>query len=501
MNDKLQEDKLEDASQEGIIKKLIETDLLVAAEVFGASMDEESRTVVDTSTCSEKDFMQKVLKIAEISGDKLLAENAKQKISHPDLKYALSPATLSVLEIYSERFYSFWENGELITIKSEISDFPQWYNTARDKAAETLTAEEMENILVMCCAKEPAQKAPLLRKLLDNVINSETIRLGFLYPDRDMANGILADFFQKLNDLLLIREQHDSSLQLGEHPEDLIPYVWANIIKNLLNQQYNEALDNINALAYLLYAAEKTESITGTAAYAELKKGLFLFDEGKQCTWPNELRKMFLDPTMVEALMRYRFTHGLIAVNTALSYRYAEKKDNTYLNPSDEDAIVLNGLLLTPTGYIRSSGFKDTPIREQFIRNVDYFKNLKKVFERRTLGKYFLWRKDMKSTCESLEKQLRLDLSRIDGILKQKGENITLKENRMIRSETKTERENTSFLQKLRRGTPTERHLDEPEILIDEIEKDKKDLEDLLGIRKTHEEAASLINKLTGFFT
>ena len=107
----------------------------------------------------------------------------------------------------------------------------------------------------------------------------------------------------------------------------------------------------------------------------------------------------------------------------------------------------------------------------------------------------------MKSNCESLEKQLRLDLSRIDGFLKQKGENITLKENRMIRSETKTERENTSFLQKLRRGTPTERHLDEPEILIDEIEKDKKDLEDLLGIRKTHEEAASLINKLTGFFT
>ena len=71
----------------------------------------------------------------------------------------------------------------------------------------------------------------------------------------------------------------------------------------------------------------------------------------------------------------------------------------------------------------------------------------------------------------------------------------------MIRSETKTERENISFLQKLRRVTPTERHLDEPEILRDEIEKDKKDLEDLLKIRKTHEEAASLINKLAGFFT
>ena len=85
MNDKLQEDTLEDASQEGIIKKLIETDLLVAAEVFGASIDEKNRTVIDTPTCSEKDFLQKVLKIAEISGDKLLAENVKQKISHPDL--------------------------------------------------------------------------------------------------------------------------------------------------------------------------------------------------------------------------------------------------------------------------------------------------------------------------------------------------------------------------------------------------------------------------------
>lgn len=494
MNDKLPED----ASQEEIIEKLIETDLLVAAEVFGARIDEENRAAIDTSTCSEKDFLQKVLKIADISGDKLLAENAKQKISHPDLKYPLSPATLSVLEIYSERFYSFWENGELITIKSEISDFPQWYNTARDISGETFTADEMENILVMCCAKEPAQKAPLLRKLLDNVIDSETIRLGYLYPDRDMANRILTDFFQKLKELLLIREQHDSSLQLGEHPEDLIPYVWANIIKNLLNQQFNEALDNINALAYLLYAAEKTESITGTAAYAELKKGLFLFEEGKQCTWPNEIRKMFLDPTMVEALMRYRFTHGLIAVNTALSYRYAE---NIHLNPSDEDAIVLNGLLLTPTGYIRSSGFKDTPIREQFVRNVDYFKNIKKVFGRQTLGKYFLWRKDMKSTCESLEKQLRLDLSKIDGFIKQKGENISLKENRIIRSETKPEMENKSFLKKLWRGAPTEEHLDEPEILRDEIEKDKKSLENLLRIRKTHEEAAGLINKLAGFFS
>ena len=61
--------------------------------------------------------------------------------------------------------------------------------------------------------------------------------------------------------------------------------------------------------------------------------------------------------------------------------------------------------------------------------------------------------------------------------------------------------ENKSFLQKLRRSTSTEEHLDEPEILRNEIEKEKKDLEDLLRIRKTHEEAASLINKLAGFFT
>ncbi len=501
MAKKVRENTSDDTLQEGIIKKLIQADLLLAAEAFGARLDGEDITAVDTATCSEKDFLQKVLKIAEISGDKQLAEHAQQKISQPDLKHTLSPAILSVLEIYSEKFYSFWENGKLISIKSEISDFPQWHNTAREKAAETLTAEEMENILVMCCAKEPAQKAPLLGKLLDNVIDSETVRLGYLYPDRDMAHKVLLDFLQKLKELLLIREQHDSSLQLGEHPEELIPYIWANITKSLLKHQLPEALDNINALAYLHYAAEKTESITGTAAYAELKKGLLLFDAGKQCTWPNEIRKMFLDATMVEALVRYCFTHGLIAVNTYLAFRWAEKKGARFLDPNEEDAIVLNGLFLTQTGYIRSSGFKDTAVKEQFQRNVDYFKNLKKVLQGRAPEKYFLWRDDLKSACKNLEKQLLLDLSTIDGLLKQKSERITVKENRMIRSDTRVGKKNRSFLKKLWKENTADRYRDQPEIHNDEIKKDKNNLEGLKIIRKTHEEAASLIKKLAGFFS
>ena len=501
MSEKIQANSSDDTSQEEIIDKLIQADLLLAAEAFGARLDGEGRTSVDTGTCSNKDFLQKVLKIAEITDDRQLAENAQQKIDQPDLEHTLSPAILSVLEIYSEKFYSFWESGKLISIKTEISDFPQWHNTAREKAAETLTAEEMENILVMCCAREPAQKAPLLEKLLDNIIDTETVRLGYLYPDRDMAYKVLVDFLQKLKELLLIREQHDSSLQLGEHPEDLIPYVWANITKCLLKYQLPEALDNVNALAYLHYAAEKTESITGTAAYAELKKDLLLFDAGKQCNWPNQIRKMFLDSTMVEALVRYCFTHGLIAVNTYLAYRWAEKKGARYLNPNEEDAVVLNGLFLTQSGYIRSSGFKDTAIKEQFQRNVDYFKNLKIIQQGRAPEKHFLWRNDMKAACKSLEKQLISDLNTIDALLKQIGERAALEENRMPGSDARLGKENRSFIKKLWKEKSTEKYRDEPVIHSSGIKEDKSNLEKLKSIRNTHEEAANLIKKLARFFS
>ena len=500
MPDKLSKNKFTKALHERVVKKLIEADLLVAAEAFGASLDEKQRASIDTITCFEKDFVQKVLKIAEISGDKLFAERAHQRIRYHGLKYELSPATLSALEIYSERFYSFWEDGKRSSVRSEISDFPQWFNTAMKKAEMTFIAHDMENILVMSCTKERAQRAPLLWKLLNNIIESETIRLGYVYPAREMAHKVLSDFFQRMKELLLIREQHDSSLQLGEHPEELIPYVSANIIKNLLNHNLSAALDNINALSYLHYAAQETESVTGTAAYEKLKKELVLFKEGRQYNWPNEIRKLFLDSTIVEALIRYRFTHGLIAVNTALAYRYAEKGEKTYLDPWEEDAIVLNGLILTKTGYLKSSGFNDTPIKEQFQRDVYYFKELKKVIGHQSVDRICSWQEEIKTAHEGLKKNILVSMKKINAMLEEKRKEIESKEDMVKRIELKKEKAIKSIFSKVRRNNANIYQY-KTERLMDEIGKDKEDLKDLFEVGKIQGEIGSFLKKIARFFS
>jgi len=315
-----------------------------------------------------------------------------------------------------------------------------------------------------------------------------------------MAYEVLSDFFQRMKELLLIREQHDSSLQLGEHPEELIPYVWANIIKNLLNHNLCTALDNINALSYLHYAAQETESTTGTEAYAKLKGELLLFKEGKQLNWPNEVRKMFLDPTMVEALIRYRFTHGLIAVNTALAYRYAEKREKAFLDPWEEDAIVLNGLTLTATGHLRSPGFHDAPIKEQFQRDVHYFKELKNVVSHKSIDRFCIWHEEMKTTREGLKEKLLYCNKKVAAQLEEKRKEIKSQEDLLKRIELNREKTKKSIFTKLRQNSNAD-YRNKTERLTAKIEKDKEDLKNLSEINKMHQEMANYIRKTSGFFS
>jgi hypothetical protein len=500
MPDLLNKNNTNHTPNDGVVKKLVKSDLLVAAEAFGARLDEKKRTSIDPSTCSEEDFLKRALKIAEICEDKLLAERAKQRIDYPGLKYDLSPAILSAMEIYSERFYSYLEDGKLIYIRSEISDFPQLLNTARKKADKIFSLQEIENIIVVCCNKERAQKLPLLCKLLNNIIETETIRVGYVYPVRKMTYKVLFDIFERMKELLLIREQHDSSLQLGEHPEELIPYVWANIIKSLLGNNLSVTTDNINALSYLHYAAQETESTTGTEAYSKLKKELVLFKEGKQRNWPNEVRKMFMDSTMVEALIRYRFTHGLIAVNTALAYRYVEKGEQLYLEPWEEDAIVLNGLITTETGHLRSSGFHDAPIKEQFQRDVHYFKELKKVIRHENTDRFGSWHKEMKNSRKGLEDKIASCTAKIAAVIQEKKKEIQARENLLKNMVLKKDKARKSIFTKLRSGSSADGR-DKTERLGAKIEKDKEDLKSLLEITQMHKDMAKYIKKTTGFFS
>lgn len=492
---------VEDSTAE-VIAKLMEAGLLPAAAAFGAHLDPKETAALAVSTCSVKDFCKKVLLLAEITGDNLLAENLRKRSKCHDLKYSLSPTALSISEIYAERFYSYWQDGKQLFIRTEISDLPQWYNTTCEKADAVFDAAVLENVLVMSCAKERASKAPLLKKLIDNVVSSETIRLGYLYPDRETAIRIFEDFCQKMKDLLLIRELHGSSLQLGEHPEEFIPYVWSNILKNLLNHKLVEAFDNINALAYLHYAAEKTESLIGTAAYAELKKGLLLFDGGKQCTWPNEIRRMFLNPTLVEALMRYRFAHGLIAINTALAFRLAEEQRDAGLDPRDEDAVVLNGLSLTRSGYIRSPGFKDVAVREEFVRNLNYFKSIRKTFESHTRDSFFSWHNKMKSDCELLEAQLRSGMRIIDRLLAEGNQAIQSKQDRDIDPVPTAGRKNSSFLKRLWKPTDPLGYPAQPapEMSCADPAQGQRDLEDLETIKRIYEQTVLLLRQVYGLF-
>jgi hypothetical protein len=303
-----------------------------------------------------------------------------------------------------------------------------------------------------------------------------------------------------MKELLLIREQHDSSLQLGEHPEELIPYVWANIVKNLLNHNLCTALDNINALSYLHYAAQETESTTGTEAYAKLKGELLLFKEGKQLNWPNEVRKMFLDPTMVEALIRYRFTHGLIAVNTAMAYRYVEKQEKAFLDSWEEDAIVLNGLTLTATGHLRSSGFHDAPIKEQFQRDVHYFKELKNVVSHKSIDRFCNWYEEMKTTREGLEEKLLYCNKKVADQLEEKRKEIKSQEDLLKRIELNREKTKKSIFTKLRQNSNAD-YRNKTERLTAKIEKNKEDLKNLSEINKMHQEMANYIRKTSGFFS
>jgi len=367
-----------------IRQKLREANLFLAAEAFGEEPEPGRSEAIDSATCSDAEFVRRVQQIAEITGDRLLAERIRQREQYQGLVRSLSPTTVSVLKTYSQRFYSFWDAGKQVFIQSDLADFREWYNRVVARSEEIFTPEEMERTLAMSCSRDQVKKSPLLVKLLDNVADTEAIRIGYLYPVREMSFEILSDLFTKLKELLLIRDMSDSALQLGDHPEELIPYAWANIIKSLLNGQLNDALDHINILAYVHYAAQQTESkITGTDAYTKLKKEFVLFNQEIQRNWPNEIRKMYLDPAIQEMLDRYRFAHGLVALNTHLAFVFARGGGGKYLEDRDEDVLVYNGLILTQTGYVKSSGFDDKPVRDQFLRDTAFFREL--IRDRRTL--------------------------------------------------------------------------------------------------------------------
>ncbi len=497
-------EKFDRALQAGVIKKLLKADLFTAAEIFGHTPDDKERRLIDEGTCTEDEFIQRALKIAEVSGDKMLAENALQRMTYSELKYPLTPATLSTLDVFAEKFYAFWEDGKMISVRSELADFPQWYNAAQIKAEKIYTASEMEKILIMACNKDRDQKAALLWKLVCNFIDSEIIRVGYLYPDRDMAQKVLVEFMDKLRELLLIREQHrDASLQsgVGYDPEELIPYVTSNIVKNLLNDNLNDALDNVNALSYLHYAAQETEAnIAGTDAYAVLEKEFALFKDGAQCSWPNEIRKMFSDAKMVEILVRYRFTHGLIAVNTALAFRHAESKTKLELATREEDAIILNGLLLTQTGYIKSSGFQDTAIREQFIRDINFFRKIRSEVEHHKTRNFFQLRDELDVKRALLEEKLKSGTSHVDQwIIAQRQINEDIEEE-ITRLESALSNSGDSFFKKFVPFGESKANLDQKEQLQNELKENQAMLKDMLEISDMHKEIKRFFRKMARLF-
>ncbi len=493
--------KFNRALQKRVVKKLLKTNLLAAAETFGHAPDDKERQLIDTGTCSDDEFIQRALKIAEVTDDKKLAENARQRMTYAELKYPLTPAALSTLDVFAERFYAFWEDGKMISVRSELADFPQWYNAAQIKAEEIFTAAEMENILIMACNKDRDQKAALLWKLVRNFNDSEIIRVGYLYPDRDMAQKVLYEFMDKLRELLLIREQHDSSLQFGDDPEELIPYVTSNIIKNLLNDNLNDALDNANALSYLHYAAQETESnITGTDAYAVLKKEFALFKDGGQCTWPNEIRKMFSDATMVEILIRYRFTHALIAVNSALAFRHAVSKAKLELATWEEDSIVLNGLILTQTGYIKSSGFRDTAIREQFIRDINFFREIRNEVEHHKTRNFFQFRDELDVKRALLEGKLESGAGHINQWIIGQKQIIKGIEEEMTLLESDVPNSGASFFKKFTPAGTSKSDRLKKEHLLNELEENEAMLTDLSEISNLHKEIKGFFRKMARLF-
>ncbi len=414
---KSKDNALRRAQNQRITRRLSEAGLWLAAEAHGAEIPPEEQSAVDTAITSESEILDKILRIAEITEDSLLAERARQRMKYTGLKRDLSPAVAGVLDIYTERFYSFWDEGKQIFIQSEMTDFPEWYNRAVDGMEAIFTPQDMETILAMSCGKEQMKRAPLLRRLLGTVADTETIRIGYLYPIRETAFEIFTDLLTKLKELLLIRELHDTAFQLGEHPEELIPYVWANILKCHLNANLPEALAQINMLAYIHCAAQQTESkITGSDAYTKLKKEFVLFNRETQRAWPNEVRKLFLDPAIVEALSRYRFTHGLLALNADMAFRYADRGESGFIDEREEDDIVFNGLILTRAGYVKSSGFDDGPIKNQFLRDVSNFRSLIAGGRSLDISAHFHWHRRIRHRRKDLADRLDGIIGEIDSI-------------------------------------------------------------------------------------
>ncbi len=494
-------DTADPAAGAALARKLKEAGLDLAAEAFGYEPEAAERRAVNAATCPEGEFEERVRRIAEITGDRLLAERVEQRLEHPGLKRALSPAMRLALDIYADRFYSFWDEGQQVFIRSELSDLAEWYPWGVDRSEAVFTEAEMEAILGMSCARDQMKKSPLLRKLIDHIRDSEIVRVGYFYPIRDMAREVLSDLFTKLRELLLIRERHESAMQLGEHPEELIPYIWANIVKSLMNVEVGEALGHINMLAYLHYASQQTESkITGSDAYAKLKKEFVLFNRETQRNWPGEIRKLFLDPAITELLNRYRFVHGLPAFNRLLAFQRADRGGGRILEDRDEDAIVAGGLIRTRTGFVKSSGFDDKPLKQQYLLDEAYFQEMLSR-EKAFLGEnYFGWHRDIKDRLRRIDAHLPRIAGDLDDLMAGLAENIRLNEETVRAVESMEERKNPSGLRKLwtrKGGDGTGLDLD---VLKAQIETDRAHLERLAEVKRMQDEIQKVMGDTWRFF-
>ncbi len=479
------------------IQALLDANLLLAAEAYGAELTGEQSENGNMSTCNPEQVIERAAKIAEITADKQLLESTRSAGDHDWIHDVLSPSTAAVLDIYAHRFYSFWQDGEMVHIHSELADAREWFAQVETIASRVFTTDHMENMLTMACMKNRRKRAPLLWKLMKILVDSETIRLGYLYPDREVAPTMISDLFEKVKEIMLIREQHDSSLQLGEHPEELIPYVWSNIMKNLMNDQLGDSLDNSNALAYLHYSAQETESIAGSDAYQKLKRDFLLFQNGAQRTWPNEVRRMFLDPTKVEALNRYRFGHGLSAVNAALAFRRVSGEHRPFLTPQEEDAVILNGLILTRSGYIRSSGFDDASTRRQFQKDTHLFKT---VFNKKRLpaSKSIFDRLDeMRPACKSLENKLLQTSQVLRDLLQSQTAELNARKETLKRAEMDVERPRKSFFKRSKPETTTETVAQ----LRSQVTESEEKLNQVAAIQKVHQEVLDLVGKVAEMLT
>ncbi|MDM8555575.1 hypothetical protein QUF75_12660 [Desulfococcaceae bacterium HSG7] len=496
-------EKFSQALENRVIKNLRNNNLLFASEAFGAIIEDAS---MDASTCSEDDFIHRTLKIAEITDDKMLAKNARQRLQYAGIKYSLSAALISTLNIYAQGLTPLLDNKR-ISESDNPDDFPQWYNLAQAKAENIFTASALDTIISMICNRDRKQRTGLLCKLINRCIDSEIVRISRFYTDRDNAVRVLDLYLDKLKELLLIRELIDSSLEIGQDPEELVPYATSNIIKSLLNYNIVRAIDNINALAYFHYVVQERnhKSIDANKNFSngtffDSEKDIAFLKNNDKYTWPILIRKMSADLPVVKTLMKYRFAHGLITLNTALAYRYAEKGSEVKLKTGEKDAVVLNGLALTQTGYIKSVSVNDDGIRNQFYIDIDTFKIIRKIVSKRNVGSFFRVREKIEHQRAKLADKLENTIPYIDEMTREKENRNESLYDEITKIESKQRRHRKSWLKKLMRSVMPSAYDKDKKRKKKEISENKVTINQLSELNTMHHEMKFFFKEIAQLF-